>query len=177
MSVWKKDYFSFYNFFTLIWILSSSQLQSINRFTRSTSRFTVSQHCFNVILCFSTILIFSVNCKFTFIFCWSSQLVSLSASISAIFSHFFQLQNCNYWLSSCYHDVSYSFYLEIAITAFQTFYKRSSFEKSLSTIRLFLGKPSNLSIYNSERTVALAFPFSLGNPTTPTLSFNCFWSC
>ena len=56
------------------------------------------------------------------------------------------------------------FALNIQLQLFPTFDKQSNFGNYLSTIRLLISKPSNSSICNSERTVALVFLFSLTNP-------------
>ena len=57
-----------------------------------------------------------------------------------------------------------AFAFNLQLQLFPTFHKQLNFEKSLSAIRLFVGKPSNSSIRNSERTVALVFSFLLANP-------------
>ena len=57
-----------------------------------------------------------------------------------------------------------AFALNKQLQLFPTFDKQSRAGKSLSAIRLFVCKPSNSTIRNSETTVALVCSFSLANP-------------
>ena len=56
-----------------------------------------------------------------------------------------------------------AFALNFQLQPFPTFDIQSNVERFLSVTRLFVGKPSNSLIHNSERTVALVFSFSMAN--------------